>query len=249
MSHFKRLLLFVFSGFLLTSVYAESQRTLFSLENQFPRWEQFEVGAYYQGSAANDDTFYPDTSTSALFIRYGILDNLAVKLELPYVGYDFPTGANESGIGDMTVEFQLKPYEDIFGYPYFIPHVSFSLPTGDENKGLGVDGTTVILGIAYGSTINDWIDWVIDLSYKINPDFDDQMILANSYIWNLSEEFSLVTEVMYEEAILDGTDSKVLVTAGFSYDWTDSLQFDVNVGGGLTGPEDVIGQARFSYSF
>lgn len=249
MSHLKRLLLFVVSGILLTSVYADSQRTLFTIENQFPRWEQFEVGAYYQGSQADNDSFSPDVATSAVFMRYGIMENLAVKVDVPYLSKEFPNNQDESGLGDITVGFQLKTYEDIFGYPYFIPHISFSLPTGDEDKGLGADGSTIIAGIAYGSTINDWIDWVLDLSYKINPDFDDQMLLANSYVWNISEEFAVVTEVLYEEAILDGTDSKVLITAGFSYDWTESLQLDIHVGGGLTGPEDVIGQARVSYSF
>lgn len=249
MSHVKRLLPVLLSGIFLTTLYADSQRTLFSVENQFPRWEQFEVGAYYQGSQADNETFYPDVAVSGVFLRYGILDNLAVLLDIPYVGFDYPNGSEESGLGDMTLEFQLRTYEDIFGYPYFIPHVSFSLPTGDEDKGLGADGTTVVVGISYGSTINDWIDWVLDFSYRINPDYEDQMLLANSYIWNLSDDFALVTELLYEEAVVDGDDSTVLVAAGFSYDWTDSLQLDVHVGGGMTGPDDVIGQAKLSYTF
>ncbi|MDF3130683.1 transporter [Kiritimatiellaeota bacterium B1221] len=234
----------------MSAVHADSQRTNFTVENQFPRWEQFEVGLSYEGSEADtDSTFTPDSGRTTAFVRYGILDNLAVKLDIPYVNYELPNGISNDGIGDMEVEFQLLTYEDIFGYPYFIPHASFSIPTGDEDEGLGQDGIVVTFGVAYGSTINDWIDWVLDATYVVNPDVNDQILVANSYVWNISEEFGLVTEIMYREAIIEGEDSTVIATGGFTYDWTESLQLDISVGGGLTGPTDAYGKAGLSYTF
>lgn len=250
MSQIKRLLPLMLSGIFLSAVYADSQRTNFTVENQLPRWEQFELGASYEGTEAdNESRLSADTGRTVVFARYGILDNLAVQLDIPYVSYDFPSGLSNDGLGDIEVEFQLLTYEDIFGYPYFIPHVSFTIPTGDEDEGLGQDGTAVTFGLSYGSTINDWIDWVLDVSYAVNPDVNDQLLLANSYVWNISEDFGLVTEVLYREAVVEGVDSSVIVTAGFTYDWTESMQLDLSVGGGLTGPDDAYGKAKISYTF
>ncbi len=250
MSQIKRLLPLMLSGMFFSAVYADSQRTNFTVENRFPHWEQFEIGASYEGTEADtDSTFTPDSGRATAYVRYGILDNLAVQLDIPYVNYEFPNGISNDGFGDVEVEFQLLTYEDIFGYPYFIPHVSFTLPTGDEDKGLGQDGTVITFGLSYGSTINDWIDWVLDVSYVANPDVNDQVLLANSYVWNISEEFGLVTEIVYREAILEGEGSTVIATAGFTYEWTESLQLDLSVGGGLSGPADAYGKAGLSYTF
>ncbi|MGA0333049.1 MAG: transporter [Kiritimatiellia bacterium] len=234
----------------MSTAFADAQRTNFTIENQFPRWEQLEVGATYEGREIDEKEFLVnDTSTASIYLRYGILDNLAVKLDVPYETIDFPGGRSESGLGDLEVEFQLRTYEDIFGYPYFIPHVSFTVPTGDEDKGLGADGTVVTLGMAFGSTINDWIHWVLDVSYITHPDTDDYLKVGHSYVWSISDEFALVTELLYQEAVIEGVDSELLITGGFTYDWTESIQMDLSVGGGLTGPTDIYGQAKLSYSF
>lgn len=249
MFQLKRLLPLVLSGMFLSAVYADSQRTNFSVENQFPRWEQIEAGLDYTGYESDDDSLLPDKSVTSLYLRYGLLDNLSIQLDVPFVGLDLPNGNDESGLGDLKVAFQLRTFEDIFGYPYFIPHVSFTLPTGDDEKGLGVDGTEVQFGISYGSTINDSIDWVLDLSYRINPDEDNQFIVGHSYVWDISDAFALVTELLYEEAIDETEDGQLLVAGGFSYDWTESIQLDASVGGGVSGPINAYGKAGLSYSF
>mgnify|MGYP001100206508 CR=1 FL=1 len=249
MSQLKRLLPFILSGMFLCAAHAESQRTLFTVENQFPNWEQFEAGGSFTFRDGDEDSFAPDTTVSSIYLRYGLLSNLAVQLDVPIVNLDFPRGGDETGLGDMELSFQLLTYEDIFGYPYFIPHVSVTLPTGDEDKGLGNDDPVITAGIAYGSTINDWIDWVIDLSYRINSDQDNQIIVGHSYAWNMSDSFAIITELLYEEALDSDEDSQVLVSAGFSYDWTEKLQLDVSAGGGLTGPVDAYGNVSVRYSF
>ena len=250
MSQLKRLMPLIFTGMFLSTVNAEPQRTNFTVENKFPLWEQFEMGAGYTGIGMDDDSFIAqDRGRAYGYVRYGILDNLAVQLDIPYENVDLPAGGSESGLGDLDVEFQLRTYEDIFGYPYFIPHVSFTIPTGDEDKGLGVDGVAVKFGLSYGSTINDWIDWVLDASYVVIPDQNDQIELANSYVWNISDVFGLVTEVFYSDSIEDSDDSEVIITGGITYEWTESIQMDLSVGGGLTGPVDVYGQGSVSYTF
>lgn len=249
MSQSKWLFPILFVSAIPYTAHAEPQRTALSLENKFPRWEQVEVGATYEAAERDEEFREVDLWAVSPYVRYGLLENLAVRLDVPYVGFDASPGDDESGLGDMVVEFQLRAYEDIFGYPYFIPHVSFSLPTGDEDKGLGADGTVIEGGIAYGDRINDWIGWVLDVGYIVHPDTDDRFRLAHSYTWDLSESFTLLTEIVWEEQVDDDEDSLLLATGGFSYNWTRDLQMGVNVGGGITGDIDIYGKLRLSYSF
>lgn len=244
----KRLIFIALSTLLMAATYADPQRTLFTYENSFPRWEQFEVGTEFSYADYKDGMFSADISVASAYIRYGILDNLAVRLDIPYVNIDPDFASSESGLGDLEVEFQLRTYEDIFGYPYYIPHVSFTLPTGDDDKGLGEDGTIVTAGMSWGTQMYDSLGFVLDVSYRVNPDEDNQVLLGNSYIWEVSENFALLTEIGYEEKT-DISSSLTLISGGMSYDWNQQLQMAVNVGKSFSGDLDTFFHARFSYSF
>ncbi len=245
----KRLIFIALSTLLVAATYADPQRTLFTYENSFPRWEQFEAGVGYQQIDFDDDAFNAaDVSLAYAYVRYGILDNLAVQLDVPYVEVDPKNGSSESGLGDLVVEFQLRTYEDIFGYPYFIPHVSFTLPTGDEDKGLGEDGTVVTAGMSLGTQMYDWLGWVLDVSYRVNPDEENRLLVGNSYVWDVSEKFTLLVEVGYE-AETDDVDDLFMVTGGMAYDWSKDLQMAVHVGTGLSDDLDSSFDARISYNF
>ncbi|MDA3872544.1 MAG: transporter [Kiritimatiellae bacterium] len=247
MPHSKRLLLLALSTLFVVASYADPQRTLLTFENRFPRWEQLEVGGEYQ-QVNYDGMFGADVSSAAAYVRYGILDNLAVRMDVPFVEVDPETGSSESGPGDMEVEFQLRTYEDIFGYPYFIPHVSFTLPTGDEDKGLGADGTIVTAGMSWGTQMWDHLGWVLDVSYRIHPDEENRLLVGNSYIWDISNKFALLTEIGYEQET-DEEDDLILISGGMAYDWSKSLQMAVHAGTGLSGDLDSFFDARLSYSF
>lgn len=249
MSKHKWLPVTMMTALIATIVGAESNRTFYSLENRLPRWEQLEVGVEYHGSTLETGPFDVDTSEATVYGRYGLLDDLAVRVDLPYVQNDPDFGDSESGIGDMDLQFQLRTYEDIFGYPYFIPYVTVTLPTGDEDKGLGAGDATVTVGISYGSTINDWIDWVLDVSYRINSDLENQIIVGHSYVWNVSDDFGLLTEFYFEQAELDVLDDTAIVSAGFSYEWTQSLDIGLSFGYGVEGPTEAEGQFRVAYNF
>lgn len=244
----KRLLFLVLSTLFVTATYADPQRTLFTFENRFPRWEQFEIGADYLFVDYDDGTFAADVSTASAYVRYGILDNLAVRLDVPYVTIDPANGSSESGPGDLEVEFQLRTYEDIFGYPYFIPHVSFTIPTGDDDKGLGEDGTIVTGGMSWGTQMYDALGFVLDISYRVNPDEDNQILAANSYIWDVSDQFALLAEVSYEQNT-DISSNLIRITGGLTYDWNQTLQMALHAGSSFTGDEDNFFNARLSYSF
>jgi len=249
MSHSKWLYPFLILGLCPLGASAEPQRALFSHENNFPRWEQFEAGVEFNMAELEASVGMVDVWDATPYIRYGLLDNLAARVDVPYRNVDPDFGDSESGLGDVEVELQLLAYEDIFGYPYYIPYVNVSLPTGDEDKGLGEDDVVVTPGMAYGGRIRDWIGWVIDVGYRINPDRDNQFLVSHSYLWDISEDFTLLTEVRYEEESEGDEDSKFLLTGGFSYNWSRKLQMAVHAGSGISGETDVLGQVRFTYSF
>lgn len=249
MSQMKWPPLILLTALLTPMVQAEPSRPFYSLENQLPRWEQLEVGVGYSLNESDFGNTKVDTSVASVYARYGLLDNLAMVASVPFVQFD-PSGSDsESGLGDVELGFQLRAYEDIFGYPYFIPYINVSFPTGDEDKGLGSGDASFTGGISYGSKINNWIDWVLDVGYTVNSDIDNQIRVGHSYIWNVSEDFALITEVRYEQAAFDFLDDDVLLSGGFSYNWTPELQMAVSVAAGAQGATDVEGYARLSYSF
>lgn len=249
MSHTKFLLALLPIGLFLSTARAESMRPLFSLENAFPRWEQFETGLSYTAIERENGFIQDDRQTAAAWVRYGVLENLAAVVEVPYVNLDPSPADSESGFGDISVEFQLRTWEDIFGYPYFIPYIRATLPSGDDDKGLGAGDSVVTAGIAYGDNITDELEWVLDFSYRVNPDVDNQLIVANSYIYNVSERFALLVEFLYEEEIENDQESLVVASGGFSYDWTRQLRMGIHIGGGVTGPVDVWSEFKVTYSF
>ena len=249
MSQMKWLPVIMITALVGLTANAEPSRTFYSLENQFPRWEQLEVGLTAEVSEQSIGRSDVDVTETSVYARYGLLDDLAVFVDIPILEVDPDFGDSETGLGDIELGFQLRAYEDIFEYPYFLPYVTMSLPTGDEDDGLGAGDPVYRGGISYGSTIHDWIDWVLDVSYQINPDDNNQLIVGHSYVWNLSDSFAILTEFLYREAELDLLDDDFLISGGFNYNWTRDLEMAVSVAGGLEGPTDLEGKARISYSF
>jgi len=248
MSQLKWLPVILITALITVPVQAEPVRTFFSLENQLPRWEQYEVGLTFntfdQERGAQDTTF----SETSVYARYGLLDDLAVVLEVPFLQIDPTPGNEESGLGDVELGFQLRAYEDIFGYPYFIPYVHVSFPTGDEDKNLGKGDVAITGGISYGSRINDLIDWVIDVSYEVNSDDDNILMVGHSYIWNVSDEFAILTEAAFVQSESDFVEDEYLIGGGINYNWTPELEMGLLVSVGSEDTESEL-DLRVSYSF
>lgn len=231
-------------------VAAESQRTIFTVENRFPRWEQVEVGVLGTYEEYDFGFTEPEIIGVMPYVRYGIREHFAVQVGVPYVQVDPGFGSSESGLGDVEVKFQLRAYEDIFGYPYFIPHLSVTFPTGDDEKGLGAGDATVTAGLSYGNKIYDFISYVLDGSYRIHPDQDNQVLLSTSFLWHVSAELDFIAEVRYEDNTgLFGEDESVYFLGGMVYDWTRALQMGVHAGTAISGDDETFGLVRFSYSF
>lgn len=229
---------------------AEPQRTVFTQENRLPEWEQVETGAVIRYREFSD--FFGSTEVTEVvpYVRYGLTRDITVQVGVPYMDINPAVGNSESGLGDVEVTFLLLAYQDLFGYPYIIPHLTVTLPTGSENKGLGAGDPVITAGISYGDKMYDFISWVWDASYRVNPNTDNQLLLSGSVLWHVSDQLTFVAEARYaDKAEVNPDDNSVLGLGGMIYNFTDDLQMGVHFGAGFTDDTDAIGQFRLSYSF
>lgn len=73
-------------------------------------------------------------------LTYGVTDWLTAELEVPFLFLDFDPGDEETGVGDLALEFKgaLRP-EIVPVVDAAALGVRVSVPTGDEDRGLGED--------------------------------------------------------------------------------------------------------------
>ncbi|MCC5849752.1 MAG: transporter [Verrucomicrobia bacterium] len=249
MTHSKWLIAMLSLGAIGTQASAEPQRTVFTVENQFPRWEQVEAGARVRFVEATVGNASFERTEVVPYLRYGIREHIAVQVGVPVVDISPDRGSSETGLGDIEATFQLRAYEDIFGYPYFIPHLTVTLPTGDEDKGLGAGDPVWTAGISYGNKLYSHISWVLDARYRINPNSDNQAMVGSSLLWHVSPELDFLLEGRWMNNTGSGGDSsEVQVLGGMVYNWTRDLQMGVHAGSG-SGDTDALGMFRLSYNF
>lgn len=214
-----------------TVALAEPQRVLLTRENQFPALHQLEVGYEFQQREFNDLNY----RTHSAQARYGLIENLTARLDVPFVMRDADFESDEEGLGDIKLGFDLLAYEDVFSYPYIIPHLDIGFATGDEDKGLGTGETSYTFGLSVGTVVYEVLHYIADVSYAVNHDAlasaDDDVFMASlSVMWTLSEKFAL----SLEGRLLDFQDTDnepYLIGGGMAYRWTDDFQTSLFYGG------------------
>ncbi len=205
-----------------TLAFAEPQRALLTHENKFPELHELELGAI----AGYADYKNFDERALAPYLRFGLIENLTINASVPWRDIESDSNKSESGIGDATLGFELRAYQDILDYPYVIPHVEVAFSTGDEDKGLGSGETVTTVGISVGTVTYDCLHWVADVSYALNggserPDPDNVFIFGGSLIWDLSKRFSVLAEANVADEKTEKDDYPVFVQGGLVYKWTD----------------------------
>lgn len=230
---------------------AEPQRTALTTENKFPELGKVEVGYDFTNHEFDDGKVRVHEGV----VRYGLVENLTARLHVPAVSADPDFGSKEQGIGDIQLGLDLRAYEDIFGYPYVIPHLDVSFSTGDEDKGLGTGENMFMFGVAIGTKTHDQYHWVLDVSYAANYDAkggdeDDVFMVGLSWIWDVSERFSVSIEGLVQD-FQDTDNEPYLIGGGFAYKWTPNFQTRFFMGGWQeqeTG-EDLAFNVNATYGF
>lgn len=233
-----------------TLAWAEPQRVILTHENQYPELGQLEVGYEFQQREFNTFNY----RTHSAQVRYGLVDKLTASLDVPWVQRDEDFEDDQDGIGDVVLGFDLVAYEDVFTYPYVIPHVEVGFSTGDEDKGLGTGESMYAFGISFGTVVYDVLHYVLDLTYAANydalaTDEDDIFAGSLSLIWELSEQFNFSLETRLID-FQDTDDEPFIVGGGMAYKWSPDFQTSFFYGGWQEdADEDSTLNVRATYTF
>lgn len=225
-------LLAVFALFIAASTAgAEQQRATLTHENKYPELYHGDVGLAISSYDAESEEVF----ATELEARFAVYENFIARAEIPYLSIDNKImNDTQEGVGDITLGLDLLAYEDIFDYPYIIPHVDVALATGDEDKGLGNGDPVYTVGISLGSVTWDMVTWVVDISY-INgttdsaAEDDDFFQVSGSIIWDVSDRFAFIGEGRAAEQ-QNGGDTAYVIKGGFAYDVSEALQLAAYAG-------------------
>jgi len=233
---------------------ARPRRTVYTRENRKPEVYQPEIGGtfFYQeipeervGVADSKDIY-----TTTPYARLGLAENFALYGSLPFIHISPEQGDSESGIGDMVAGFELVAWEDIFGYPYFLPYAEISLATGSESKGMGAGNSLVTLGMSIGTTTYDVLDWVIDAQYTIDRDEENIARFSGSLIWNVSDLFSILGEVRTtDKKVREDEDYPIYFLGGLTYEPNEDWFVNVYGGGASRADSDALVGVKVAYTF
>ena len=189
-------------------------------------------------------------------MRFGLTDRLALRAEVPYVGYSIGE-EDESGLGDVEAGLDFLFFEDIFEYAWIIPHATGIFPTGDEDKGLGTGETQGRFGISVGTTVNDVVHFAVDVSHTVDgtegegdDERDDLTTGALSIMWDLDERASILGEVQLRDDPVDEQDDyAVRGHGGLAYRINKRFSLMGYVGSSSGMYEDVYGMGRLVCQF
>ena len=247
----KKLMLGVVMTAVAVTVQAEPIRTLLTKENQLPEKGQTELGLLANTQQYDNNAGYSETP----YVRYGVFGNLAAYAFVPYnqTRYKDGFGLNQNGFGDMGIGFELLAYEDIFRFPYIMPHLELRFPTGDQDKGFGAGDVSILGGVTVGTKTWECVDWALDVTGAHLTTSDpmlksDTVIISGSIVWNLDDQFSLVTEVSgSDQSYPDG--HPVTFEGGMVYKPLENLMFGIYGGKTQHTDESWDGTFKASYSF
>lgn len=248
-------------------------RTLYTMDNRFPKTLHPEIGVTVLGFALSDvspavnreesiyakpvDGYDRDFWLSTLNLRMGLLDELALKCDIPLLHWQSDHD-KEFGLSDIGIGLQWRAWEDIFGYPFIIPHATLFLPTGDEDELLGSGDVEARLGVTIGTTVNDDWHFSVDASWgkkdlpTIPTEEHHGAFLGSAMIMYdlFDDEANIFVEGSYYAWSSDPEeDGCARAYIGLSRDFLSNFFVAIYAGGQSGDGEGGFGGIRASYEF
>jgi|GEM_PF-1200461 len=250
---------------------SESMRPLYTRENRFPEKGKAEVGSFV--NYAQDDEYfisqidhksYQDqgyynvdknaklkSTTVEPYAKYGLLNNLTVYSRVPFsVNQSDTKGGTKAGFDDIAFGAELLAYEYTYKYPWVIPYVEVTVPSGNDKEHMGIGKVDAIFGAAVGTTTFDKYTWILDGRYDTNVGDNGRFEGAASFIWDLSDQFSVLAEAKVTEKAQGSTkDVPIYFNAGMCYKPIEYLSVNLYGGTSANAEENGHGTLKVAYCF
>ena len=184
---------------------------------------ELETGFTYtrEGNASNNFNF-------SLVSVYGLLDNMALCVELPFDVMDPDDGDTEGGFSDMALAVKTLLLPEGERLPSFSVKTMVKLPTGDEDKGLGSGETDTTLMMVTSKTIGcATLHGNIGYTFVGGDSDSDNIVYGVALEYSATPKLALVGEAFMEtENDFDKETHTVSPLVGLRYHLTEKITLD-----------------------
>jgi hypothetical protein len=231
--------------------YARPARTLLVEDDQLPFDQETEFGLEL---AINELEDGGDGRAVVPYVRYGVSDNMAASLRIPYIANSSDALGSVSGLGDIGLGLSILAYgpADIGDYS-IVCNMGVKLPTGNEDKGLGIGETTYSAGVVFAMRLTSELTGILDGRYISGAADSDMAVAGFALIEQVTSDFSVNLELFNRMIDPGGLDEwRTTVTIGMSIGNIadiDDLSMMWTAGADITDESSMVVGARFAYQY
>jgi hypothetical protein len=210
---------------------------------------QIETGGFYTESG-DDDFKIKETTFNTTLLRYGLLDNLELRLGLNYLGTEFESNGQQlgdklNGTSPLLIGAKMGIAEEQ-GWMPKIALLGHLLMPFTASSDYIPDNTGMDFRFAFDHTLSDRSGIAYNLGARLDPENPElAYIYTLSYGYDLSSTIGFYAEVYGD--FPEDSSANHLWDVGFTYLANDDLQFDVTAGSGFTDGQNILLSAGLSY--
>ncbi|MBL7197082.1 MAG: transporter [Candidatus Omnitrophica bacterium] len=178
-------------------------------------------------------TYARESNTSnnfnfSLVSVYGLLENMALCVELPFDVVNPDDGETERGFSDMALAVKTLLLPESEKLPSFLLKTIVKLPTGDEDKGLGSGKTDTTLMMVASKTVDcATIHGNIGYTFVGGGSNDDNIVYGVALEYGITPKLALVGEAFMEtENDFDKEAHSINPLVGLRYRLTEKVTLD-----------------------
>ena len=168
-------------------------------------------------------------------LKYGLVNNLDLGVELPYGFIDSSESSDVDGIGDVKIIAKHHLLDETDNHPALAWSFTLKTKTGNEDKGLGSGEIDYILNGICTKEIFGFIAH-LNLGYTFvgepeGEDLDDVFSYSLALGYPINKALNIVGEIL-GETTFDGdfNDNPCSGLAGLNYDFNEMVSYDFGVG-------------------
>lgn len=210
---------------------------------------QIETGGFYTESG--EDSFKTkETVYNTTLLRYGLLDNLELRLGIDYLTTEFEVngervGERLNGTSPLLLGAKIAIAEEKGWMPKIavLGHLSLPFSAASDYK---PENTGLDFRFSFDHTLTDRSGIAYNLGAKLdagNPEI--AYIYTLAYGYDLSSKIGVYVELYGD--FPEDTKANHNWDAGFTYLANDDLQFDLTFGSGITDGQNLLLSAGLSY--